>query len=114
DPAAAASRGTAAEATARKPSSGRSRFTAVVWTTEERMARIEEPRKRPFTIRVLFWIVRRVIGKVPTPWRIKAHRPRLLMAHARGERALQKSHAVADTIKALAQMRTSTLVGCPH
>jgi hypothetical protein len=78
------------------------------------MARIEEPRKRPLTIKVMFWLVRRMLGKVPTPFRIKAHRPKLLMAHARTEQAFLKSKAVPEVIKVLVQLRTSSLVGCPH
>jgi hypothetical protein len=78
------------------------------------MARIEEPRKRSIVIKVMFWMIRRMLGKVPMPFRIKAHRPKLLMAHARTEQAFLKSKAVPEVTKILVQLRTSTLVGCPH
>jgi hypothetical protein len=78
------------------------------------MSRVEEPTRFGLVTRLLFWIVRRVLGKVPRPYRILAHRPALLLGQARFERAFQKSTRTPAVVKLLAQLRTSSLVGCPH
>lgn len=77
------------------------------------MARIEGPKKRGLVVRIAHAMIRRTFGKVPMPWQIKAHHPRLFMANAKMEQAFLKSHRVSDKIKLLAQIRTSTLLGCP-
>jgi len=76
--------------------------------------RIAPPRRRGLVARVIFFLTRRKIGKVPTPMRVMAHQPALLMGYARMELAQMKMSRVPGSLKALASIRTSTLLGCPY
>jgi hypothetical protein len=78
------------------------------------MARIEGAKRRGLVVRIVLSLIRRKLGKDSTPWRIKAHHPALFMGSARMEQALAKSHRVDEGVKLLAQVRTSTLLGCPN
>jgi hypothetical protein len=75
--------------------------------------RIAPPRRRGLVARVIFFLTRRKVGKVPTPMQVMAHQPPLLMGYARMELAQMKLRRVPAPLKALASIRTSTLLGCP-
>jgi hypothetical protein len=79
------------------------------------MARIEgiqDQRANLFT-RSLYRAVRSKIGRVPEPLRITAHQPRLLAAVGGMEMAQEGMHSVDPIIKALVQIKTAMLIGCP-
>lgn len=78
------------------------------------MARIAVAKKRGLMTRIVLSMIRRKLGKDSTPWLIKAHSPALLMGNARMEQAGMKARRVPAGIKLLAQVRTSTLLGCPN
>ena len=75
--------------------------------------RIARPRRFGLVARVIFFLTRRKVGKVPTPMQVMAHQPPLLMGYARMELAQMKMTRVPASLKALASIRTSTLLGCP-
>jgi len=75
--------------------------------------RIGAPRRRGLVARIIFFLTRRKVGKVPTPMQVMAHQPPLLMGYARMELAQLKMTRVPASLKALASIRTSTLLGCP-
>jgi hypothetical protein len=75
--------------------------------------RIARPRRLGLVTRIIFFLTRRRIGKVPTPMQVLAHQPALLMGYARMELAQEKAKKVPARLKSLAQIRTGTLVGCP-
>jgi hypothetical protein len=76
--------------------------------------RIGQPRRRGLIARVIFFLTRRKIGKVPTPMQVMAHQPALLMGYARMELAQMKMTLVPGALKSLASIRVSTLLGCPY
>ena len=76
--------------------------------------RIAPPRRIGLVARVVFFLTRRKVGKVPTPMQVMAHQPALLMGYARMELAQTKMSRVAGSLKSLASIRTSTLLGCPY
>jgi len=78
------------------------------------MARIEPAKKRGLLTRIVFWFIKRRLGKVPQPQQITAHHPKLLMGTVRMELAFDKSKRVPAILKDLAGVRVATLVGCPH
>jgi hypothetical protein len=78
------------------------------------MTRIEPARKRGLIVRIIHWLMKRKLGKVPTPARIAAHRARIFKVQVKMELAFLNSGAVPARVKLLAQIRTGTLVGCPH
>jgi hypothetical protein len=76
--------------------------------------RIGRPARRGLVTRVIHFLTRRKIGKVPTPMQVMAHQPALLMGYARMELAHMKMTRVPGSLKSLASIRTSTLIGCPY
>lgn len=63
--------------------------------------------------RLIFHFVRRRLGRVPRPLRIRALAPPILRGYVRMEAAQEKAGSVAPALKKLAQVRTAMRVGCP-
>lgn len=79
------------------------------------MARIRgvEANQAGFVTRFLYWITRRKVGRVILPFKITAHHPRLLLSVGGMEMGQQALRTVDAKLKALAGIKTATLVGCP-
>ncbi len=83
------------------------------------MARIEgaDPGKqelfRGLLTRILYFLVKRRLGRVVMPVRITAQHSRLLWGYGQMELSLDASRLVEEALKNLAQLRVATLVGCP-
>jgi 4-carboxymuconolactone decarboxylase len=85
------------------------------------MARMQgvEPHEAPWLTRVMYWFVKRALHKVtgnarvPEPIKITAHHPKILRAVGEMERGQAAATSVPAGLKALACIRTATLVGCP-
>jgi hypothetical protein len=82
---------------------------------EVHMARIRgvEANEAGLFTRFVYWMTRRKIGRVVLPLKITAHLPRLLAAVGGMEMAEQAAGTVDAKLKALASIKTATLVGCP-
>lgn len=76
--------------------------------------RIGRPARPGLVARVIYFLTRRKVGKVPTPMQVMAHQPALLMGYARMELAQLKMSRVSASLKGLASIRTSTVLGCPY
>jgi hypothetical protein len=63
--------------------------------------------------RFLYWITRRKVGRVIMPFKVTAHQPRLLLAVGGMEMAQQALRTFDAKLKALAEIKAATLVGCP-
>lgn len=79
------------------------------------MARIPgvEANEAGIFTRFLYWMTRRKVGRVILPFKVTAHQPRLLTAVGQMEMGQQAVKSVDAKIKALAGIKTATLVGCP-
>lgn len=79
------------------------------------MARIKGVRDDQATLlsRLLFFLVRRRLGKVSEMWRIAAHVPRVQVGRGIFERLLDRSTLVDRRLRKLAHIKTAMLVGCP-
>ena len=78
------------------------------------MARIEGVTKGGSLLtRIAFFMTRRRLGRFVNPVRIYALPSRLLRGYAHMELAQDKARRVPATVKALAQIRVATRVGCP-
>jgi hypothetical protein len=86
------------------------------------MARIKgiEPREAGWFTRLIYWLVRRKVGKLTgqarlvEPIRITAHHPRLLWAIGQMEMGQEAARSVPAPLKTLASVKAATLVGCPY
>ena len=78
------------------------------------MARIEGvPAERAgWFIRLAYWIGRRRYGRFPTPATVAAHDPPIFFAVAGYELALERAKRVDVRLKALASIKTASLIGC--
>ena len=79
------------------------------------MARIHgvEASEAGLFTRFLYWMTRRKVGRVILPFKVTAHLPRLLVAVGGMEMGQQAVQTVDAKLKALAEIKAATLVGCP-
>jgi hypothetical protein len=79
------------------------------------MARISgvEAQQAGLVTRFLYWMTKRKVGRVILPFKITAHQPRLLFSVGAMEMGQQALRTVDAKLKALASIKTATLVGCP-
>lgn len=74
-----------------------------------------EPIDRPPTLlaRVVFFILRRVLGRVPTPYRVVfARMPKALLAHMMMVGVLDRRLRLAPDLRVLIESHVATLNGC--
>jgi 4-carboxymuconolactone decarboxylase len=85
------------------------------------MARMRgvEPHEGGWFTRLVYWLVRRKVGKLTgqarliEPIKIAAHHPRLLRALGQMEGGQEAARSVPAALKSLASIKAATLVGCP-
>ncbi len=85
------------------------------------MARMSglEPQQAGWFTRLVYWLTRRSIGKITgsrrliEPVTITAHHPRLLRAYGQMEMGQEAATSVPAPVKALADVKAATLIGCP-
>jgi 4-carboxymuconolactone decarboxylase len=85
------------------------------------MARMQgvEPHEAGWFTRLVYWVVRRKIGKLTgqnrliEPVKVTAHHPRLLKAMGQMEMGQEAARSVPDRLKSLASIKAATLIGCP-
>ena len=76
------------------------------------MARISLDPPRSLVYRLTEWYSKRKFGAVADPAAAMGHNPRVLLANARWEMAVQKWHKLDPTLKHLAEMAASVAIGC--
>jgi hypothetical protein len=78
------------------------------------MARLAGVTKPPTIFaRIVYWFSKRMFGRVPLPVLIHAHHPQLFGGMARMELAQDKAKRVPFEVKAIAEIRIATRIGCP-
>ncbi|HEX9759760.1 MAG TPA: hypothetical protein VGA40_02520 [Candidatus Acidoferrales bacterium] len=79
------------------------------------MARIQgvPPGKQGLLARTIFGMARKRLGQVPEPMTVTAHHAKLFKGYVAMEFALDKSRLVDARLKLLAEIKVSTLIGCP-
>jgi alkylhydroperoxidase family enzyme len=77
------------------------------------MARIEAPRRPGPLTRLALWFAKRQSGgKLPEPFAVQAHQPRLMGGYAALELAFMHSHRAPLKLKQLAELKAAALCGC--
>jgi hypothetical protein len=66
-----------------------------------------------FFMRLVYWIARRRLGRVPEPLRITAHSPWIFAAACAYEAFSPKAQRVDTRGKELASILTAMRIGCP-
>jgi hypothetical protein len=78
-----------------------------------------EPAEAGWFTRLVYWFVRREIGKVTgkgrliEPVKIAAHHPRLLRALGQMDGGVEAARSVPAPLKRLASLQAAMLIGCP-
>jgi alkylhydroperoxidase family enzyme len=78
-----------------------------------------EPAEAGWFTRLVFWFVRRKIGKLTgkdrllEPVKVAAHHPRLLRAMGQMEGGLEAARSLPAGLKRLATLQAALLIGCP-
>jgi len=63
--------------------------------------------------RILFWLARRKIGRVPLGMRVRAFDPKFFRNCVRMDLYAASNGTVPIHLKELAQLKTALMVGCP-
>jgi hypothetical protein len=63
--------------------------------------------------RIIYWFVKRKLGKIPLGVRIRARDPKLLELSGRMDLHIAKPASVPVVLKELAQIKVAVMVGCP-
>ena len=69
--------------------------------------------QRGLFARVVCRMARKRLGMVPEPITVLARHPRLFKGYVAYEFSLDRSRLVETRLKAIAQLKVATLVGCP-
>lgn len=79
------------------------------------MSRIRgvEANEAGLLVRFLYWMTRRKVGRVIQPFKVTAHHARLLTATGQMEMGQAAAKSVDYKLKALAGIKSATLIGCP-
>jgi hypothetical protein len=72
-----------------------------------------EPKKAPWSVRLIYWFAKRNMGHVPEGMKRLAYDPRLLRQFARMTMYSEKKGEAPARLKRLAMLKTAMLVGCP-
>ncbi len=71
------------------------------------------PANAPESVHPVFQGSLNFFGRVITPTLMMAHRPEILLAHAKFGQAISASTVVEGRLKTLVSVRAAQMVGCP-
>jgi hypothetical protein len=72
-----------------------------------------EPKEIPWTARPILAVIRRVFGRVLTPYTVYARKPGILWASFVNTVALDRARSVPRGVKFLVSLRAAQMIGCP-
>jgi hypothetical protein len=72
-----------------------------------------DPQNAPESVQPVFQGSLNFFGRVITPNLVMAHRPEILLAHAKLGQAISASTVVDGRLKTLVSVRAAQMVGCP-
>lgn len=72
-----------------------------------------DPAAAPDSVQPVFQGSRDFFGRVITPSLVMAHRPEILLTHAKLGQAISTSTVVDGRLKTMVSVRAAQMVGCP-
>jgi hypothetical protein len=72
-----------------------------------------DPQNAPESVQPVFQGSLNFFGRVITPSLVMAHRPEILLAHAKLGQAISASTVVEGRLKTMVSVRAAQMVGCP-
>lgn len=77
------------------------------------MARLPANPKYGWFAKLLFWLGRRQLGRMLTPWRVSGLHPGIFFGTTVMILTQQAAKTVDPVVKSLARVQTARLIGCP-
>ena len=72
-----------------------------------------DPKLAPWASRPILWIMKRALGRRPTPYAVLARQPAALWSGFLAMLPLEASKRVEGRLKRLVSLRAAQMVGCP-
>ncbi|MFZ1890517.1 MAG: hypothetical protein WAU33_21020 [Candidatus Binataceae bacterium] len=72
-----------------------------------------ESREAKWSMRALYFLLKRQFGNVLTPYKVLAHRPGITMALTTLTAAVEYSKALDPIVKSIVLIRAAQMIGCP-
>ena len=72
-----------------------------------------DARQAHWSLRPFYYLMRRMFGRVLTPYTVYAHRPSMLWSFTILTLALDRSKVVEAKLKSLVSIRAAQMIGCP-
>ncbi len=72
-----------------------------------------EAKRALWHVRLIYWLAKRSLRRIPEGMRIRAHDPRLLRHSTRLDLYCEAKGEAPARLKRLAMLKTAMLVGCP-
>lgn len=67
----------------------------------------------PWSVRPVLFGIRRMLGRLPTPYTVLARRPRLLWGFVLLTGAIETATLIDNRLKRLVSLRVAQMIGCP-
>lgn len=67
----------------------------------------------PFIMRPIYWLTKRMVGKILTPIMVQAHRPGIAIVGNMLGQVIEGSGKVNLRLHKMAHIRVAQLIGCP-
>ncbi|MDC1142496.1 hypothetical protein OAU50_05355 [Planctomycetota bacterium] len=77
------------------------------------MARVKGVPPRGLFQRMVYWMVKRSLGRVPEPMKVAAHSRHAFRGRIGMERAIMKFRSIPASLVSLVHIRVAMHVGCP-
>jgi alkylhydroperoxidase family enzyme len=72
-----------------------------------------EPRDAGLRVRIIYWLVKRRLKRLPKATKIRAHDPKLLELAGRMDLLTAAAKTLPAALKELVQLKVAMMVGCP-
>jgi hypothetical protein len=72
-----------------------------------------QDREAGLRTRIIFWLLKRYLRRVPVASRIRARDPKLLELAFKMDIHMARRGTIAPKLKELAQLKVAAMVGCP-
>ncbi len=86
-----------------------------IWNNSGIMSRSKgvQDNEAGIVTRIIFWLAKRKLGRVPLGLRVRALDPKLLRLGLRMDLHTAAARTVPNVLKELAQIKVAAMVGCP-
>jgi len=70
------------------------------------------PERAGLFVRIVYWLARKKVGRVPDPMTMYAHNPWVMVAYGNFEMGFDRASRVEKKLKVLASIKAGSIIGC--